>query len=40
METYTLPVSVRIKPHLMPDSDLLEFFCAVNEKDAGHKVAK
>jgi hypothetical protein len=39
-QTYTRPFSVRIKQHLMPDSDLLESFCAENEKDAGHEVAK
>jgi hypothetical protein len=39
-QTYTRPFSVRIKQHLMPDSDLLESFCAENEKDAAHEVAK
>ena len=39
-QTYTRPFSVRIKQHLMPDSDLLESFCAENEKDAAHGVAK
>ena len=39
-QTYTRPFSVRIKQHLMPDSDLLESFCAENEKDAVHEVAK
>jgi hypothetical protein len=39
-QTYTRPFSVRIKQHLMPDSDLLESFCAENERDAGHEAAK
>jgi hypothetical protein len=39
-QTYTRPFSVRIQQHLMPDSDLLESFCAENEKDAVHEVAK
>jgi hypothetical protein len=39
-QTYTRPFSVRIKQHLMPDSDLLESFCPENEKDAAHEVAK
>jgi hypothetical protein len=39
-QTYTRPFSVRIKQHLVPDSDLLESFCAENEKDAGHEVAR
>jgi hypothetical protein len=39
-QTYTRPFTVRIKQHLMPDTDLLESFCAENEKDAGHEVAR
>ncbi len=39
-QTYTRPFSVRIKQHLIPDSDLLESFCVENEKDAAHEVAK
>jgi len=35
-QTYTQPFTVTLKQHLMPDSDLLESFCAENEKDAGH----
>jgi len=38
-KTYSRPFTVRLKQHLMADSDLLESFCAENEKDAGH-VAK
>lgn len=39
-QTYTRPFTVRIKQHLMPDSDLLESFCAENEKDARHEVSR
>jgi hypothetical protein len=39
-KTYTRPFTVRLKQHLMPDSDLLESFCAENEKDAAHETAK
>ncbi len=39
-QTYTRPFTVRLQQHLLPDSDLLESFCAENEKDAGHVVAK
>lgn len=38
--TYTRPFTVRLKQHLMADSDLLESFCAENEKDAAHETAK
>jgi hypothetical protein len=37
---YTRPFTVTLKQHLMPDSDLLESFCAENEKDAGHVDGK
>jgi len=33
---YTRPFSYTIKSTLMPDEDLLEYFCADNEKDAQH----
>jgi len=39
-QTYTRPFSVKLKQHLMPDTDLLESYCAENEKDAGHAVHK
>ena len=39
-QTYTRPFTVRIKQHLVPDSDLLESYCAENEKDAGHALAR
>ena len=33
-ETYTRPFTVKLKQHLLADTDLLESFCAENEKDA------
>jgi hypothetical protein len=33
---YTRPFSYTIKSTLIPDEDLLEYFCADNEKDAQH----
>jgi len=35
-ETYTKPFTVKLKQHMLPDTDLLESFCAENEKDAIH----
>jgi hypothetical protein len=35
-ETYTRPFTIRVKQRLMPDTDLLETFCAENEKDSRH----
>ncbi len=34
--TYTRPFSYTIKSTLLPDEDLLEYFCTDNEKDAQH----
>ena len=39
-QTYTRPFTVHLKQHLVPDSDLLESFCAENEKDAAHETGK
>ena len=39
-QTYLRAFTVRLKQHLMPDSDLIESFCAENEKDAAHYTAK
>jgi hypothetical protein len=39
-QTYTKPFSITLKQRLLPDTDLLESFCAENEKDAGHVVVK
>jgi hypothetical protein len=35
-KTYTRPFTVRLKQRLRPDSDLLEYYCAENEKDKPH----
>lgn len=35
-ETYTRPFTVTLKQRLMPDTDLLETYCAENEKDVKH----
>jgi hypothetical protein len=35
-KTYTKPFSINLKQRLLPDTDLLESFCAENEKDATH----
>jgi len=35
-KTYTRPFTVTLKQRLIPDSDLLESFCAENEKDTVH----
>jgi len=35
-ETYTRPFTIKLKQRLLADSDLLESFCAENEKDASH----
>ena len=39
-ETYTRPFTVVLKQRLIPDSDLLEAFCAENEKDITHITGK
>lgn len=36
---YTRPFSIRITHQLIPDSDILEYFCAENEKDRAHQGA-
>jgi len=35
-KTYTRPFTIRLKQRLQADSDLLESFCAENEKDSHH----
>jgi hypothetical protein len=35
-KTYTRPFTIQLKQRLLPDTDLLESFCAENEKDAAH----
>ena len=38
--TYTRPFTVKVKQRLLPDTDLLESYCAENEKDSHHLDAK
>ena len=35
-KTFTRPFTIKLKQRLVPDSDLLESFCAENEKDVTH----
>src|SRR5579863_4871270 len=35
-KTYTRPFTIKLKQRLVPDSDVLESFCAENEKDSHH----
>ena len=37
-KAYTKPWTVTIKQRLMPDTELIEFICAENERDAQHYV--
>lgn len=39
-QTYTRPFTVLLKQRLVPDSDLLESFCAENERDSRHVDGK
>jgi hypothetical protein len=39
-ETYTRPFTIKLRQRLLPDTDLLESFCAENEKDVGHLESK
>jgi hypothetical protein len=39
-QTYSRPFTILLKQRLLPDSDLLESFCAENEKDAHHVDSK
>ena len=39
-QTYTRPFTVKLKQRMIPDSDLLESFCAENEKDIKHIEGK
>jgi hypothetical protein len=38
--TYTAPWTVTVNQVLVPDTDILEFVCLENEKDAAHLVGK
>jgi len=35
-KTYSRPFTVKLKQRLLPDTDLLESYCAENEKDVSH----
>ncbi len=37
---YTKPFTIKITHQLIPDSDILEYFCAENEKDRAHQGAQ
>lgn len=37
---YTKPFSIKVTHQLIPDSDILEYFCAENEKDRAHQGAQ
>jgi hypothetical protein len=39
-KVYTKPWTVKINQKLAPDTDLIDFICAENEKDIKHMVAK
>ena len=39
-KSYTKPFTVRVNQRLMPDTDLIEFVCAENEKSDAHLVGK
>jgi hypothetical protein len=39
-KTYIRPFTVKVKQRLLPDTDLLESFCAENEKDSHHLEVK
>jgi hypothetical protein len=39
-KTYTKPFTVRVNHRLMPDTDLIEFVCAENERSDAHLVGK
>jgi hypothetical protein len=39
-QTYTRPFTIKLRQSLLPDTDLLESFCAENEKDTGHLERK
>ena len=34
---YTKPFTIKVTHQLLPDSDILEYFCAENERDRGHQ---
>jgi len=34
--TYTKPFSIKVTYRLLPDTDIMELYCAENEKDTRH----
>ena len=39
-KTYTRPFTIRLNLELLPESDLIEYFCSENERDLRHITAK
>jgi hypothetical protein len=39
-KSYAKPFTVRVNQRLMPDTDLIEFVCAENERSDAHLVGK
>jgi hypothetical protein len=39
-KTYVKPVTIRVGFRLVPDTELLEFFCSEDEKDLAHFPGK
>ncbi|HEY1242502.1 MAG TPA: hypothetical protein VGF16_18200 [Bryobacteraceae bacterium] len=39
-QTYTKPFTITLRQTLLPDTDLLEYSCAENEKDVGHTAGR
>jgi hypothetical protein len=39
-KAYTRPWTVKLTENLVPDTDLLDYICVENEKDATHLVGK
>jgi hypothetical protein len=39
-KAYTAPWTVKLRQHIKLDTDLLEYVCNENEKDASHLVGK
>jgi len=39
-KTYSKPFTIQVNMGLLPDTDLIEHFCAENERDLSHMVGK
>jgi hypothetical protein len=39
-KVYTKPWTITENPHLLPDTELLEYICEENNRDVGHFVGK